>query len=93
MRISGTSLAALAVAALLISLSLVTWRQARAGEALVELDGLKREASLIEAQRAELLRRIQVLESRSRVVRDARERLGMRGPNAEEIVIMSRDPR
>lgn len=88
MRLSGTSLTALAVALLLAALSLVTWRQARALEALAELDAAQREISLVEADRAELQRRIQVLESRSRVVRDARERLGMRTPHAEEIVLL-----
>lgn len=88
MKLSATSLTALAVALLLASLSLVTWRQARALEALAELDVLQRQISLVEADRAELQRRIQVLESRSRVVQDARERLNMRTPRAEEIVLL-----
>lgn len=88
MKFSGTSLTALAVALLLAALSLVTWRQARALEALAELDAAQRQISLVEAERAELQRRIQVLESRSRVVRDARERLQMRPPHAEEIVLL-----
>jgi cell division protein FtsL len=90
-RISGTSLTALAVAALLAALSLVTWRQSRTREALVELDRVQRAISLVEAERAELQRRIQVLESRGRVVRDARERLGMRNPEAGEIVLLPGD--
>jgi cell division protein FtsL len=88
MRLSATSLTALAVALLLASLSLVTWRQSRALEALADLDALQRQISLVEADRAELQRRIQVLESRSRVVQDARERLDMRTPRAEEIVLL-----
>lgn len=92
MRISGTSLTALAVAALLASLSLVTWRQARAFETLGELDGLRRQISLVESERAELFRRIQVLESRGRVVRDARDRLDMRAPRALEIIYLPGDP-
>lgn len=91
MRLSGTSLTALAVAALLAALSLVTWRQSRTREALVELDRIQRSVSLVEAERAELQRRIQVLESRGRVVRDARERLGMRNPDAGEIVLLPGD--
>jgi len=89
MRLTGTSLAALAVAALLIALSLVTWRQTRTRAALSELDRLQRQTSLVEADRSELQRRIQSLESRGRVVQEARERLDMRRPNAEEIVLMS----
>lgn len=91
MRLSTTSLTALAVAALLAALSLVTWRQSRTREALVELDGIQRSLSLVEAERAEYQRRIQVLESRSRVVRDARERLDMRPPRSDEIVLLPGD--
>lgn len=91
MRLSATSLMALAVAALLVALSLVTWRQTRTRAALAELDRLQREVSLVEAHRSELHRRIQVLESRGRVVEAARDRLGMRRPLAEEIVLMPGD--
>lgn len=90
-RLSFPVATALAVTLLLAALSLVTWRQARAYESLAELDRLRRAVSLEEAERAELERRIQHLESRARVVREARERLGMRTPSAEEIVILT-DP-
>lgn len=85
---SGPVLTALAVAALLAALSLVTWRQARAREALVELDRLQREISLVEAERAALERRVQTLEGRGWVVPAARSRLGMRPPRADEIVLL-----
>ncbi|MSR23334.1 MAG: hypothetical protein EXR92_07320 [Gemmatimonadetes bacterium] len=90
MKLAGPLLVALAVALLLSALSLVTWRQARALERLEELDGLKRESSLLTAERNELESRVQVLESRGRVVRTARERLGMRTPSdgAGEIVLL-----
>jgi cell division protein FtsL len=88
MRLSGTSLTALAVAALLTALSLVTWRQARVREALADVAELRREMSLADAEQAELKRRIQTLESRGRVVAEARERLDMRTPNAGEIVLL-----
>jgi cell division protein FtsL len=81
-------LTVLAVAALLAALSLVTWRQARALDALRDLDALERELSLVEAERAELHRRIQTLESRGRVVPLARERLDMRTPSAGEIILL-----
>jgi cell division protein FtsL len=84
-------LVALAAALLLASLSLVTWRQARALEELAELDRLRREISLLEAERTDLETRIQALESRGRVVPAATERLGMHRPNdaSGEIVLLS----
>jgi cell division protein FtsL len=90
-RFSGALLTALSVALLLAALSLVTWRQARALERLAELDRLEREVSLLTAERNALESRIQVLESRGRVVPAARERLGMRTPSDEagEIILLS----
>ena len=88
-RLAGTSMVALATAALLASLSLVTWRQARAMESLEKLDGIRRELSLGESERADLLSLVRVLESRGRVVPEAREELGMRMPDASEIVILA----
>jgi hypothetical protein len=90
-RLAGTSMVALATAALLASLSLVTWRQARAMESLEKLDGIRRELSLGESERADLLGSVRVLESRGRVVPEAREELGMRMPDASEIVILAGD--
>jgi cell division protein FtsL len=87
-RLAGTSLVAMAAAALLSSLSLVAWRQARAMEALEHLDDLRREVTLGEAERTDLLRRVHFLESRGRVVLEAGERLGMRLPRAGEIVYL-----
>jgi cell division protein FtsL len=83
---------ALAVAGLLASLSFVAWRQSRALEALEGLDTLRKEASLARAEGAELTRRIQYLQSYGRVVKDARERLGMRIPDASEQVLLQADP-
>lgn len=76
-RLPGYSVVVLAVAALLVALSLVTWRQARALETMAEADSVRREQALARAEGEELARRIQVLESRGRVVPAARERLGM----------------
>lgn len=90
-RLSGPSFVALAVAALLAALSLVAWRQSRALEALADLEHVRREISLVEAERADLLRRIQYLESRQRVVPAARAQLGMHTPDASEMVILSGD--
>jgi hypothetical protein len=79
----------LAFAGLLGSLSLVVWRQSRALEVLRELDGLRTERALAEAARSEITRRIEYLESRARVTRDA-ARLGLRVPSSDagEIVIL-----
>jgi len=88
-RLAGTSVVALAVSVLLASLSLVAWRQARAMETLEEVDSLRRELTLGEAEMADLQRRVNVLESRGRVVAEAGERLGMRRASASEIVILS----
>ena len=88
-RLAGTGRVVLAVAALLASLSLVAWRQARALTALEVLDDLRREVTLGEAERADLDRRIQFLESRGRVVSEAAVTLGMRKADAGEIVILS----
>ena len=80
--------AGLAVLALLVSLPVVTWRQSRAFEALAELDDLRRQVSVAEAEVVELERSIQVLESRARVVPAARERLGMHIAASTELVIL-----
>jgi cell division protein FtsL len=80
--------AAVAVVALLSALGLVIWRQGRALQALAELDAAKRDRALLVAERADLERKIQVLESRAHVLPEARERLGMRTPEAAEMVIL-----
>lgn len=90
-RLAGTSLVALAAATLLASLSLVAWRQARAMEALEGVDGLRREVTLGQAEKADLELRVHFLESRGRVTREAEERLGMRVPTGSEMVIFPGD--
>lgn len=78
----------LACVLLFASLSLVVWRQSRALEALRGLEAARVERALLQAQRAELQREIQYLESRARVVALAGERYGLRVPAASEIVIL-----
>lgn len=80
--------AAFALGALLASLWGVTWRQSRALEAMSELDEIRRQTSVAEAERVDLERSIQVLESRARVVPEARERLGMHIAASTELVIL-----
>jgi len=86
--VAGTTLVALAVALLLTALSLVAWRQSRALEALAELDMVRRERTLQESEKEELLRRIRYLESRGRVVGEAEERLGLGVPDDSEMVFL-----
>lgn len=83
---------ALVIAALLGSLSLVVWRQSRALETLRLVERVHRERAVVEAERTRLARRISELESRSRVARLARERLSMRLPTSEELVILPLEP-
>jgi cell division protein FtsL len=89
MKGAGTIRVALAFATLLASLSLVVWRQSRALETLRELDAVRAERAVLEAERSALTRRIQHLESRGRLVAVAGERFGMRVPSGAEIVILA----
>ena len=77
-----------AAVVLLGALGLVVWRQTRALEGLADLSQARSERALALDERADLERRIQMLESRARVVPEARRLLGMRTPNASEIVIL-----
>ncbi|MEJ2186131.1 MAG: hypothetical protein P8Z36_09360, partial [Gemmatimonadota bacterium] len=79
---------ALLFAAFLGSLSLVVWRQSQALDLLRSIDSLRRERAVEEAKRTELVRKVDVLESRSRIVRLAAERFGMRVPAGDEIVLL-----
>ena len=81
---------ALTFALLVCSLGFVTWRQSRALEANRELDDLRRQVSVSQAERVELEREIQALRSRARIVPEARA-LGMRTPAADEQVILTRE--
>jgi cell division protein FtsL len=85
---NGTIRLALCFAALLAALTLVIWRQSNALETLRELDKLRDNRALAEAERSDLLRKMEHLESRTHVVTAARDRLGMRVPLADEIVIL-----
>lgn len=88
-RMSDSRRVAIALAALVASLSVVTWRQMRALEVLEERHDLGQEIEVVSAVRKDLLGEIQYLESRGRVVPEARARLGMHNPRADEIVYLS----
>jgi cell division protein FtsL len=85
---AGTIRLALCFALLLCALTLVIWRQSAALATLRELDRVRDARALAEAERSDLLRDIEHLESRAVVVAAARDRLGMRVPFAHEIVIL-----
>jgi cell division protein FtsL len=85
---SGTIRLALCFALLLGALTMVIWRQSQAFETLRALDELRSKRALAEAERSELTRKIENLESRAVVVASAGTRLGMRVPSAAEIVIL-----
>ncbi len=85
---NGTIRLALCFAALLGALTMVIWRQSIALATLSELDQLRDARALAEAERSDLTRTIEQLESRARVVAAAQTRLGMRVPSAHEIVIL-----
>lgn len=73
---------------LLGALALVVWRQTRGLELERALRAVQNERAVAEAERLAEVRRIQELSSRARVVRLARERLGMHLPSDREIVFI-----
>lgn len=78
-----------AVVTLAGALTLVTWRQSRTFEALAALEEARTGTSLTIAERVELERHIQWLESRGRVVPAARQALGMHTAEAGEMVFLA----
>ena len=79
--------AVLAMAALLAALSFVAWRQGRAYDLHRQVEGVRNELSLAQSERTQLNRDIRVLRSRERIVRVARELLGLRPPAGQVRVI------
>jgi cell division protein FtsL len=76
------------LALLLCALFLVTWRQTRALDLETALRDLETRRALAASERVELNRSIETLRSRARVVRVARERLGMHVAVGDEIVFL-----
>lgn len=77
---------------LLSSLSFVTWRQPLGVEMERSLRALEADRAVAEADRIAAERRIEELRSRARIVRVARERLGMHLPEDSEIVFLPAGP-
>lgn len=76
------------LALLLCSLFVVTWRQTRGLELEDAMRELESRRALVDAERVDLVRRIESLRSRARIVRVARERLGMHLAVGDEIVFL-----
>ena len=85
---SGVLRLALCFSALLLAMTIVVKRQTHAFEVLKALDKARTARAFAEAQRSELNRRIEFLESRARVVSEATKRLGMHVPSAEEMIFL-----
>jgi cell division protein FtsL len=88
MKGNGAIRMGVAFALLYASLALVVWRQSRALDELRGLDAARSERAVLQAERSDLQREIQRLESRAHVVAVAGERLGLRTPSASEIVFL-----
>lgn len=84
---AGVIRLALAFALVLAGLALVVRRQSRALELVRAVDRARAERALAEAQRAELIQRIDGLQSRARITAVV-ARGGMRLPSGSEIVIL-----
>jgi len=89
MAARGTIRTAVAFAALFAALTSVVWRQSRALEVMRDLDAVRQDRALAEAERSRLVHEAQRLESRPRVLAVAASRLDLRVPAASEIVILS----
>ncbi len=79
--------AALIMAFLLTSLSVVAWRQGRALGVLSELEEVQSEIGLARSEVAELERETRVLRSRGRIVADAAATLGLLRPEGQVRVL------
>jgi len=90
-RSSGLVRFALAFALLLLGLAAVVRRQSRGLELMRAVEKARTERAEAEAERAELLHRIDWLQSRAHVV-DAAGKHGMRPPSGMEIVILPEAP-
>jgi cell division protein FtsB len=76
------------VLVLLAALASVVWRQTVGYERERQLSALRSELSAAEAERVEVTNRIQALQTRARITRVARERLGMHVARDEEIIML-----
>ena len=76
----------LMVAGALVS---VVWRQTEGVARQRELSRIENETSIAEAERVEWANRIQALQTRARITRVARQRLGLHVAHDDEIVLLA----
>jgi len=85
----GGVLRRLAWAAGLVAVfAFVVWRQTVGTDRLRELERLREEVAVAEAEKGELVTRILELERRERIVRYARDRLGMHVARDDEVIML-----
>ena len=75
-------------AALVIALATVVWRQTVGADRMRELEKVREEIAVARAEKDELATRILQLQRRERIVRYAREKLGMHVAKDDEIVLL-----
>ncbi|SOD02565.1 cell division protein FtsL [bacterium JGI 053] len=75
-------------AVLVAALASVVWRQTVGLERFRELETVREEVAVAEAERDELTTRILELQRRDRIARYAQERLGMHVARDEEVVLL-----
>ena len=73
---------------LVAALASVVWRQTVGRERFRELEKVREEVAVAQAERDELTTRILELQRRDRIVRYATERLGMHVARDEEVVLL-----
>jgi cell division protein FtsL len=73
---------------LVAALASVVWRQTVGRERFRELEKVREEVAVAQAERDELTTRILQLQRRDRIVRYAAERLGMHVARDEEVVLL-----
>jgi cell division protein FtsL len=76
-------------AGIVLALGTVIWRQTVGADRMRDLEKVKEEIAVAQAEKAELQTKIVQLGRRERVVRYARERLGMHVARDEEIVLLA----
>ena len=79
-----------ALFAVLIAASLVAvvWRQTEGVARQRELTRIQNETSIAEAERVEWANRIQALQTRARITREAQQRLGLHVARDDEVVLL-----
>jgi cell division protein FtsL len=82
----GKLLMVLMVAGALVS---VVWRQTEGVARQRELSRIENETSIAEAERVEWANRIQALQTRARITRVARQRLGLHVAKDDEVVLIA----